>query len=371
MKAFRLTPLLISCGLAIAPVWAKPISPSTDSNSKSTPANPTLTNSNSTKSSSTKSTSTNSNSTKSTPTNPTSTNSNSTNSNPTNPATTIPTSSSSSFERGVDQLQNYRPDQAIISFSRALLAAKSGSKNFRATVFLMIGRAFQADENDLAAVQAMTIAHELAPNDQTITAYLADGLVRSGQRDKANKYFKWLKEQKEKQLATLEMLALEAIRTSDPEKAKEYLTTALKMPGAKKDTHLLLLYARLLAKTGLSTQAGEVFKQAADATTNQYLKNMAEATVQRLAGKPKKQIEFLKAAGEILPGEPNWHVELGECYTSEGNKRAALDQFNLAMSGRLSTRAFLRTAIFTRSEKRYQDALKAALLLEQVETMGL
>ncbi len=313
MKVLRLTPLLLSCYLALAPVSAKPAAPST----APTSAKPTATADGAQR-------------------------------------------QASLFDQGVEQLQNYRPDQAIISFSRALLASKSSSKNFQATVYLMIGRAFQADENDIAAVQAMIIANELAPNDQTIIAYLADGLVRSGQRDKATKYFKWLKEQKEKQLATLEVLALEAVRTSESEKAKEYLSSALKMPGAKKDTHLLLLYARLLAKLGLSTQSGAVFKQAADASSNPYLKNMAEATVQRLAGNKKKQIEFLKAAGEILPNEPNWHVELGECFTNEGNKRAALDQFNLAMSGRLSSRAFLRTAIFTRSEKRYQDALNAA-----------
>ncbi|CAN5141417.1 hypothetical protein BH10CYA1_BH10CYA1_37820 [soil metagenome] len=320
MKVLRPTPLLLSCLLALTPVLAKPATPSTAPNSAK---------SNATAYGASKRT--------------------------------------SRFEQAVEQLQNYHPDQAIISFSRALLASKSASKNFKATVFLMIGRAFQADENDLAAVQAMTIAHELAPNDQTITAYLADGLVRSGQRDKAAKYFNWLREQKEKSLATLEILALEAVRTSESEKAKEYLTTALKMPGGKKDTHLLLLYARLLAKMGLSTQSGAMFKQAADASSNAYLKNMAEATVQRLAGNTKKQIEFLKAAGEILPNEPNWHVELGECYTNEGNNSAALDQFNLAMSGRHSSRAFLRTAIFTRGEKRYQDALNAASYVSKLK----
>ncbi len=180
-----------------------------------------------------------------------------------------------------------------------MLASKSASKNSKATIFLMIGRAFQADENDLAAVQAMTIANELNPNNQTITAYLADALVRCGRREKATAYFNWLKEQKQKNRATLEVLALEAARTSQYDKAKEYLATALKEPGGQKDTHLLLIYARLLAKIGLSAQAGAKFKQAAEASSNSYVKNMAEATVQRLSGNPKKQIEFIKAAGKF------------------------------------------------------------------------
>lgn len=271
------------------------------------------------------------------------------------------------FDQGIVELQDFMPDKAIRSFSRALLASPNASKTFKATVFLMIGRAFQADENDPAAVQAMTIAHELAPNDQTIIAYLADGLVRSGQRDKATHYIAWLKEQKDKSRATLEILALEAGRTSDYKKAKEYFEAAFKTPGGEKDPHLLLLYARFLAKQGLTTQAGKIFQKAAQATSNPYLKNMAESTVQRLAGNTKKQIEAIKAAGRILPNEPNWHVELGECYGTEGNKKAALEQYDLAMSGRLSSRAFLRTAIFMRSEKRHQDALNAASYLSKLK----
>lgn len=271
------------------------------------------------------------------------------------------------FEKGIEALQNYLPDQAIRNFSRAYFASPNASKKFKATIFLMIGRAFQTDENEPAAVQAMTIAHELAPNDQTIVAYLADGLVRCGKREKAAPYLTWLNDQKEKSRAALEVLALEAGRMSDYPKGKEYFAAAFKTPGAEKDPHLLLIYARFLAKQGLSAQSGAIFKRAADANPNPFLKNMAEATVQRIAGNRKKQIEAIKAAGQILPNEPNWHVELGECYGTEGNKHDALEQYNLAMTGRLSSRAYLRTASFMRGEKRYQDALNAASYLSKLK----
>lgn len=285
----------------------------------------------------------------------------------TSAATDSPEQRKSFFQQGIDELQDYRPDQAIRSFSKAYFAAPKASKTFKAMIFLMIGRAFQADENEPAAVQAMSIAHEFAPDDQTIIAYLADGLVRAGRREKATHYIDWLKEQKEKTRATLEVLALEAGRMSDYKKAKEYFDAAFKTPGGEKDPHLLLLYARCLAKQGLSSQSGVIFKRAADATSNPYLKNMAESTVLRIAGNTKKQIEAIKAAGKILPNEPTWHVELGECYGTEGNKRDALDQYKQSLSGRLSSRAYLRMAVFMRTEKRYEDAINAAAHLSKLK----
>ncbi|MBI2810181.1 MAG: hypothetical protein HYX67_05055, partial [Candidatus Melainabacteria bacterium] len=158
MKVPRLTPLVLLSCLAFAPALAKPATSSTANLDT-----PSTTPTSSTKLTSSTTTPTSSTTTQTPSTTPTSA----------EPPATVNGAQRkiALFDQGVEQLQNYRPDQAIISFSRALLASKSASKNFKATVFLMIGRAFQADENDLAAVQAMIIANELAPNDQPIPAY--------------------------------------------------------------------------------------------------------------------------------------------------------------------------------------------------------
>lgn len=89
---------------------------------------------------------------------------------------------SSHFGQGLDQLQKFQPDKAIIEFSRAFLSSKTASKAAKAKIFLLIGRSFQTDENERAAVQAFSIAHALNPDEQVITAYLAYSLVRAGRR---------------------------------------------------------------------------------------------------------------------------------------------------------------------------------------------
>lgn len=264
------------------------------------------------------------------------------------------------FEQGIHELDMFRPDTAIRDFSRAYFSAKTASKATKSKIFLLIGRSFQFDDNEKAASQAFSIAHELNPDDQVTTAYLAYSLARSGHKKEAAPYFELLKAQKNKARTTIEILALEAAKTSDPESGKKYLDSALKEPGGDRDPYVHYIYAKFLSKLGHTEQSRQEFSKAAETMPNAYIKTLLGATLARIDGDPKKQMACLKEAGKLLPKDPGWHFELADCYAAQGNKRDALEQYNLAMQGRFSGRAYARTVNFLREEHRYKDAINVA-----------
>ncbi len=272
----------------------------------------------------------------------------------------INSKSISYFEQGIHELDMFRPDTAIRDFSRAYFSAKTASKATKSKIFLLIGRSFQFDDNEKAASQAFSIAHELNPEDQVTTAYLAYSLARTGRKKEAATYFELLKAQKNKARTTTEILALEAAKTSDPESGKKYLDAALKEPGGDTDPYVHYIYAKFLSKLGRTEQSRQEFSKAAETMPNAYIKTLLGATLARIDGDPKKQMACLKKAGKVLPNDPAWHYELADCYASQGNKRDALEQYNLAMQGRFSGRAYARTANFLRDEHRYKDAINVA-----------
>lgn len=265
-----------------------------------------------------------------------------------------------SFLMGVDFLENLQPDKAIHCFTKSFLSSKPTARGFRAKALLMIGRAFEADENDVAALDAIKIANALNPNDQTIVAYLVEALLRCGYFEQSKPYVAWLESQKEKNRAVIEILSIVAMRQYDPAKATALLESEAIKPDGKSDTHLLLMYARALTRLGLSDDSKREFQAAADAAQNEYTKNMASATVQRIAGHTDEQKKFILAAGKIHPDEPTWHLELGDMYANQGKNNSAVNQFNLAMQNRTSARVYVRTIGFLRRQKRYDDALKVA-----------
>jgi tetratricopeptide (TPR) repeat protein len=273
----------------------------------------------------------------------------------------------SKFEQGVKYLENFESDKAIGCFSRALLQSPPSSTAFRAKMFVMIGRAFQTDENEVAALQAFSVANQLKPNDQMIVGYLADALERCEHYKEAVLYFNWLKNQKIKTRQTLEILSTAEFRRSDFKKAKSYVDAALANPANKNDAHLLVISARLLTKLGLSNSAAEQFRKASEASASNYLKDFYKALACRIDGKSDEELDALKDAGKILPEDPIWHTELAEYYARNGNQRLAIEHYNAAMSKRVSTRAFQRTVGFLKQERRFSDALKVSDYLIKVK----
>ena len=94
---------------------------------------------------------------------------------------------------------------------------------------------------------------------------------------------------------------------------------------------------------------------------------MTAATSLRISGKREEERKLLFGAGKILPGEPIWHSEIADMYATDGKKTSALDQHNLAMHGRLASRAYLRATSFLREKKRYSDALKVCQHLARLK----
>lgn len=268
------------------------------------------------------------------------------------------TAHASYFSNGMKDLDDFQPSKAISNFSRAFLSVKSAPNSSKSKIFLLIGRSFQYDENERAAAQAFSIAHALNPADQVATAYLAHSLSRCGHRPDAQPYYQWLKAQKDKTRTTLEILALEAAKTADIESAKKYMEVALAQPGGQEDPYLHYIYAKFLSKTGETEKSRVQFGEAAAKMPSPYIKTLLLATLQRIAANADKQIELLKEAGKFKPNEPGWHYELADCYAARGDKRAAVDQYNLALQGRFSGRACARAITFLRNEHRYKEALQ-------------
>src|SRR5262249_1111935 len=139
----------------------------------------------------------------------------------------------------------------------------------------LIGRAFQFDENDVAAQQAYGLAYKLTPNDKTIGAYLANILSRTGRLKESEDLFKSLTGDSPTNPNVALCLSAHLSRSSDEIGAQEALRKAL--PDAANQpsgSNVNWALGLLLVKEREAKLVSQYFRKATDSVNSAYLKKL-------------------------------------------------------------------------------------------------
>lgn len=269
------------------------------------------------------------------------------------------------LKRGFAKLTSYQLDEAIrcftpltVHYSRDLSNPKS-RKNC-AQMLTLIGRAFQFDENDVAAQQAYGLAYKLAPNDKTIGAYLANMLSRTGRVKEAEELFKSLAGDAGTNAAVGLSLAAHLSRSSDETGAQDALRKAMSFAANQPSaSNVNWALGVSLVKERESKAVSQYFRKASDSVTSPYLKKLYMARACLCEENASQADKLYNEAGEILPGDPSWLVALSNTnYKCEVAAQALQRRIAAVQCRRFSSNAVSTLAEHQRSFQKFDEARK-------------
>lgn len=220
-----------------------------------------------------------------------------------------------------------------------------------------IGRAFQLDENEIAAVQVLSIAHQLDPTNVSVTAHLLDNLSRTGRIEEADRLANVVSPQAAQNATVAQALALHEIRKNNIPAARTILETLPqnnRLPGIE---GAIVLRARTLLKLGFAKNVAQLFRQAAKLTSSEYNRQLWLASAEIIEGKNDARIEHTRRAGTALPNDPVWHTELGIALGHSKPDEAFAEHDKALQCPRLTSRAFYTMAAFLNGQSRSEEAI--------------
>ncbi|MDR3613730.1 MAG: tetratricopeptide repeat protein [Candidatus Obscuribacterales bacterium] len=287
-------------------------------------------------------------------------------------ATNSQSSSLNCQKEAYTDLQQMNPRKAILDLMPlyahdvrlSLTQANNAKKAARDLAW--IGRALLFDENEIAAVSVLSMAHRLAPDDLAITASLIDNCSRAGYPERAAALIAECKNKQDLEL--IKVQAMIALRETAPLKARklleEYALDPALSKNAANDAGFAITKARCTLRNGLQEAAVKQFKEAAQVNNNRYVSLLWKAAALALEEKPGEQelgeqnrlerIKILKEAGTIVEGDPVWHNDLAIAYGHHDHS-AAKEQAKLALhSKRFTSRSYYTMSFDLQNEQKYE-----------------
>jgi tetratricopeptide (TPR) repeat protein len=223
-----------------------------------------------------------------------------------------PEQNTSLFKRGFEHLSQFESDKAILCLAPLCIKyggdlADSKRRQRCAQVLALIARAFQFDENDVAAEQSYQLSHILSPENKATTAQLAYMLSRVGRWGEAKTLFASVSQEATTNLEIALCLSGYFYRMSDDKTAEFMIRRAL--PHDKTKSRLAGAYWCLSGFQVRQKQlkpAAEYLSQAAACTTSPYLKKLFLARRLLYEQDTANGEELCREAGQILPEDPSW-----------------------------------------------------------------
>jgi len=229
-----------------------------------------------------------------------------------------------------------------------------------------IGRALLFDENEIAAVSVLSMAHRLAPDDLAITASLIDNCSRAGYPERASALTAECKNKQD--LEVVKVQAMVALRETAPLKARKLLEEYALAPQFSKnvvsDAGFAITRARCTLRNGLQETAAKQFREAARISNNLYVSHLWQGSALALEEKPgdelqgeqkrNERIKTIKEAGTIIEGDPAWHNDLAMAYGYH-DQNATRKQTGLALhSKRFTSRSYYTMSLDLQNEQKYE-----------------
>jgi tetratricopeptide (TPR) repeat protein len=280
-------------------------------------------------------------------------------------------SSADLTKKGFEYLTNWQCDKAILCFTPVFISqAKDISNNEKrkpaARLIGLIGRAFQIDENDLAAEQCFYFASLLDPDNKVYPAIRADILARCGRIDESDRILKSLHAQPGDKLIVTTVLASKLNREMNSGPAIKLLNQAL---ATASDTDNLsgayLSLARGLARVGITSEAHKYFKLAAENSKSPYLSKLYSGLAAQSLFDAAAAKQCFEEAGKILPNDPGWLNCLASSPILSDDEKLQVKK-RAANCPRLSTDALVGYARRLSMRKRNAEALACADYLQKL-----
>ncbi len=148
----------------------------------------------------------------------------------------------------------------------------------------LVGYSYLLDDNFQAAINSLTIAHKICPDDAHVKCMLINLLRELPDFDAEDRLVAELNKIPEKDRFPYLYLTLarSAKRNGNFRQAMDYLDKADAMDVEKRHSNIQALYARMLVLSGLNTAALDRFKKAADRTENKYLREIILASAAQI-----------------------------------------------------------------------------------------
>lgn len=264
-----------------------------------------------------------------------------------------------------DALVEFRSDDALMLL--VPLINEQGKRGFQteasrlAMVRLLVlaGFAFYIDENLYAGIQMFSQAHQLCPTDLVAKCGLANGLREKPDFSTEGKLIGELEalSEVEKTPVVHITLARHYKRVGEYAKALEHLKQFEKLDVDKRDSNSRALYARTLIVAGYGKSAAQKFKEAAERTSNLYMREIFRANAALVELDDVAQEKHLRKAGTLYPGDPIWCTKLAEFDFSHDKEQEGFDLLQQALlCKRVSGTAYMKMARHLWVNKRYDEA---------------
>ncbi len=244
----------------------------------------------------------------------------------------------------MEALNNLRCDEAIRNLTPALNRALEAKDNASAALTMRtIALAFRLDENDAAALQAVSIAAKLNPDDIRCKFQKADYFFRNGLWKECEAEYEQLSKSSDPQISlrAKAFLAHERDYSIDATDLLEEYTSKY-----KDDQKALLKLANIYDATDEPELAAKTFKQLADLSDSNYLKIIYLGKAESAAKNTRNAIKAFQDASKICPTDPLWHYCIAMIEMKNLNIKAADKEFKECFKcKRLSSQAFVNWAL--------------------------
>lgn len=269
-------------------------------------------------------------------------------------------SSAISLPPALKLLSDYRCDEAIGLAVPFLIAAArkkdQQSKQRLAQILVFIGRAFQFDTNDEAALQAYCLSRALAPDYLLAIEYQIEAQDNLGYTTENIPLYSYMTPLAASHPEAARAKAREAFTTFNWQGTINYLQTAIKLEPDNPMIHAVL--ASILKNSGFFKRAEVEYEYAGKNDLSPYNREYFAAQVCALASDDNATLEHEIKAGAILPAEPSWHTKVGIIMVNRGDPKGALTRFKEALNcPRLSPFSFLVLAEYFSYIDRTADGL--------------
>jgi tetratricopeptide (TPR) repeat protein len=243
----------------------------------------------------------------------------------------------------------------VITDARRRLKEKTNAARLAADL-QFIARALALDENDTAAAQVERIAVQLDPKNDEYKAILADSLARGGQAAEASRIFASFVIDADTNPMVIKMLALQMIRSSDPQNARTLLERFAQREDTKNDPWFLIIRARAWLRSGFNERAVDLFQNASDHAQTEYCKHLWQAVALSLGSGKANTLKHLEAAGKSLPDDPAWQTDMSS-ELARSDLNASRDRLFAALaSKRCYSRAFIANSNYLQSHGYFEHA---------------
>ena len=241
-----------------------------------------------------------------------------------------------------------------------LQATKEKSQRKQLKSFIYAGYGFLLDSNPEAALNCFNTACAMAPTDLDALCYRSEALKQLCRFDEQKNLLTDFENLQPKTGFVYEQLAKDRLRKKNGVEALKLIDAGLALEKNNCKPALLILKARACSLLGLGDATTRAYKEAADLTENQYIKEILLADSCLIESDLKGTKQHILAAGKLLPDDPIWQYKLGNYYAGENDNTKALEHLLAAtVTSRLSASAYINLASEYGYDDQYKNALKA------------